>query len=132
MKMTGNKVLLDTSIVIELFSGNTEIADKINKLSAFSISATVLGELYIGIHRVANRSKHLKILSDFMELCTVLDTNKDTAKHYGEIVSSLYKKGKPIPTNDIWIAASARQHGYTLITRDKHFKSIEDLTVKHW
>ena len=130
--MTGNKILLDTNIVIEVLNGNKEIADKINDLSGFSISAVVLGELYIGVNRVSNKSKHLKMLRDFLQLCTVIDVTEETAQHYGEITSFLFKKGKPIPTNDIWIAASAKQHGYTLITRDKHFKEIKDITVKHW
>ena len=130
--MTGSKILLDTNIVIEVFNGNTQIADKINKLSGFAISATVLGELYIGVNRVSNKSKHLKMLQEFLRLCTVLDVTAETAKHYWEITSCLYKKGKPIPTNDIWIAAIAIQHGYTLITRDRHFKEIEDVSVKNW
>jgi tRNA(fMet)-specific endonuclease VapC len=130
--MTGNKILLDTNIVIEVLNGNTEIADKINSFQEFSISATVLGELYIGVNRVTNKSKHLKVLRDFLELCTVLDVNEETAKHYGEITSLLFKKGKPIPSNDIWIAASAKQHDYTLVTRDKHFKEIQDVSIKHW
>ena len=48
------------------------------------------------------------------------------------MVSKLYKKGKPIPTNDIWIAASAKQLGHTLITQDKHFKEIDGVDIQHW
>ena len=61
-----------------------------------------------------------------MKLSTVITIDQDTAKHYGEIIASLYKKGKPIPTNDVWIAAIARQYEFTLITRDKHFNEIEN------
>ena len=132
MKMTGNKILLDSSIVIEVLSGNSEIADKIGRLSGFSISAVALGELYIGVNRVSNKSKHLKMLQDFVQLCTIVDINEETAKYYGEITSALFKKGKPIPSNDIWIAATARQYGYTLVTRDKQFKEIDDVAIKHW
>ena len=130
--MTGNKYLLDTSIVIEVFDGNKEIADKINDLPEFYISSVVLGELYIGINRVTNKSKHLKKLTDFLKLCTVLDADSTTAKYYGECVVHLYKKGKPIPTNDVWIAAIALQHKLTLITNDKHYSEIEGLKVKNW
>lgn len=132
MKKTGNKILLDTNIIIEVLNGNKEIADKINKLPGFSICVIVLGELYIGINRIANKQKHFKILNDFLQLCTVIELNAETARHYGEIVAALYKKGKPIPTNDIWIAACAKQHGFTLITHDKHFKEMHEITVKHW
>ena len=130
--MTGNKILLDTNIVIEIFDGNKSIADKINKLKGFCIPAIVLGELYVGINRVINKPKHLKMLYGFMELSTVITIDKETAKHYGEIIASLYKKGKPIPTNDAWIAAIAKQYEFTLITRDKHFNEIENLKIKKW
>lgn len=69
--MTGSKLLLDTNIIIEVFDGNKEIADKINKLSRFYVPAIVLGELYTGINRVTNKAKHLKKLTDFLTLCVV-------------------------------------------------------------
>lgn len=130
--MTGNNFLLDTNIIIEVFDGNKNIADKISKLPGFYISSVVLGELYIGINRVTNKAKHLKKLQDFLQLCTVLNADEVTAQHYGLIVAELYKKGKPIPTNDIWIAESAFQHELVLITRDKHFTEIAGLQTKSW
>jgi tRNA(fMet)-specific endonuclease VapC len=130
--MTGSKILLDTNIVIEIFKGNRTIADKLHKLPGFFLPAIVLGELYIGINRVANRTKHLKELNSFLQLCTVLPVDKTTAKKYGELIAALYKKGKPLPTNDVWIAATAIQHKLTLITRDDHFEEIDKLKTKYW
>ena len=60
MRMTGNKIFLDSNIVIEVFSGNKNIADKIHELPDFYISAIVLGELYVGINRVVNKKKAFK------------------------------------------------------------------------
>jgi tRNA(fMet)-specific endonuclease VapC len=130
--MTGNKILLDTNIIIELFNGNTPIADKLSTFPEFFISSVVLGELYIGINRVTNRAKHLSKLNSFLQLCIVLPIDKLVAKKYGEIIAALYKKGKPIPTNDVWIAATAMKHKLTLITRDSHFSEINKLKMKHW
>ena len=130
--MTGNNYVLDTNIVIEVFNGNKEFADKISNQSILFISSVVLGELFVGIYRVTNKAKHLKMLHNFLKLCTILNTDSKTSEYYGEIIASLYKKGKPIPTNDVWIAAVAKQHGFTLITKDKHFKEIEGLSLKHW
>ncbi|WP_315814211.1 type II toxin-antitoxin system VapC family toxin [Paraflavitalea speifideaquila] len=130
--MTGNNLLLDTNIVIEVFDGNKDVADKISKLSEFYISSIVLGELYIGVNRVTNKAKHLKKVNDFLKLCTVINIDSETAIHYGETIAALYKKGKPLPINDVWIAASAIQHDLTLITRDKHFNEISNLKVKSW
>ena len=132
MKKTGSKLLLDTNIVIEVMRGNHELAEKINRHSGFAVSVTVAGELYIGVNRVSNKVKHMKMLARFLDMCTILSVDQDTAVHYGAIASDLQKKGKPIPTNDIWIAASAVQHGYTLATRDNHFREIDGLQVKHW
>jgi predicted nucleic acid-binding protein len=78
--MTGNKILLDTNIVIEVFEGNILIAGKLHKLSRFCISSVVLGELYIGVHRVVNKAKHLKKLNDF---CGYVQCLMPTAKLTG-------------------------------------------------
>jgi tRNA(fMet)-specific endonuclease VapC len=130
--MNGTNYLLDTNVIIELFKGNKAIAFNINKLKQFYISSIVLGELYIGINRVANKTKHLNKLNDFLELCIVINIDSITAKIYGETVAALYLKGNPIPTNDIWIAATALQHQLTLITGDNHFKQIDKLKMKAW
>lgn len=82
--------------------------------------------------RVTNKAKHLKMLNNFLQLCTVLNIDSFTAQFYGEIVASLYKKGKPLPTNDIWIAATAKQHNLTLVSKDKHFKEISSIVFQHW
>jgi tRNA(fMet)-specific endonuclease VapC len=130
--MTGNEIFLDSNIVIEIFAGNKVLADKINELPSFYISSIVLGELYIGINRVVNKRKHLNKLAFFLELCTVLNVDETTARFFGEITASLYKKGKPIPTNDVWIAASVIQHNLTLISYDKHFKEIDNILLESW
>jgi tRNA(fMet)-specific endonuclease VapC len=98
----------------------------------YSSLSIVLGELYVGINRVLNKPKHLKMLHSFLELSQVIAIDEGTAIHYGEIVALLYKKGKPIPTNDVWIAAIAKQYELTLVTRDKHFNEIDDLRIKKW
>lgn len=127
--MTGNNYLLDTNVVIELFKGNKAIADKINNLKQFYISSIVLGELYIGVNRVTNKAKHLKKLQSFLELCTIVSIDNITAKLYGETVAALYAKGNPIPTNDIWIAATAIQHNFILVTNDQHFNYIKAVKI---
>ena len=132
IQITGSKFLLDTNIIVEIFAGNKEIADKLIKFSDFFISVVVLGELYIGVNRVANKAKHLKKLNDFLELCTVLNSDRVTAMYYGGIVANLNKKGKPLPINDVWIAAAAMQYYLTLVTRDKHFNEIQGLKLKAW
>ncbi len=130
--MTGNKILLDTNIVIEIFDGNHDYAEKISKEEILYLPSIVLGELYTGVNRVANKTKHLKKLTDFLTLCSVINIDSVTSKYYGQIIAALYKKGKPIPTNDVWIASIALQHNFTLITNDGHFKEVANLRFKKW
>jgi tRNA(fMet)-specific endonuclease VapC len=130
--MTGNKTFLDSNIIIEIFAGNKAIADKTNELPTFYISSIVLGEHYVGINRVINKNKHLNKLTAFLEMCTILDVDQTTAQFFGEITAALYKKGKPIPTNDIWIAATVKQHNLKLISRDKHFAEVGDILLESW
>ena len=62
---------------------------------------------------------------------TILVCDTETARQYGRIKVELRRKGRPIPENDMWIAAVALQHGLTLATRDAHFDAIDGLTVAH-
>jgi tRNA(fMet)-specific endonuclease VapC len=132
MPMTGSNYLLDTNIIIEIFDGNKKHADKIHKLEDFYLPSIVVGELYTGVNRVANKAKHLKKLTQLLELCTVLNVDIETSKIYGEIIAALYKKGKPLPTNDVWIAAITLQNNCILVTNDNHFKEIETLKIEKW
>lgn len=113
--MPGSNYLLDTNIVIEILSGNAQIAEKIRELPEFSLCTTVLGELYVGVYRVSNKIKHEKKLLDFLGYCEVILTDTSTSQKFGELSAALYKKGKPIPSNDIWIASIAIQHNLVLV-----------------
>jgi tRNA(fMet)-specific endonuclease VapC len=84
----GNNFLVDTNIIIEVFDGNQEIADKINETPRFYISTIILGELHIGINRVSNKAKHLKKLNLFLDLCDILIVDAETSKYFGEITAS--------------------------------------------
>lgn len=130
--MTGNNYLIDSNIVIEIFDGNKKFADKLYKQDEILMPVIVMGELYTGINRVTNKAKHLKKLTDLLTLCTVINIDTNTAKIYGELIAALYKKGKPIPTNDVWIAALAIQHTITIATKDNHFKEIDGLLFEMW
>jgi tRNA(fMet)-specific endonuclease VapC len=52
--------------------------------------------------------------------------------NYGQIKAELESKGRPIPDNDMWIAAIARQHNLTLVTRDAHFLQVADISKLSW
>jgi len=61
-----------------------------------------------------------------------LDSDVETTRNYGRIKAQLRKKGKPIPNNDVWIAAIALQYDLTVVTRDKHFDQVDGLKIEKW
>lgn len=130
--MTGSNILLDTNIVIELFKGNEAIIANLEDRDMVDIPYVVLGELLLGAYRSANLKKHKSEISSFLKRCNVIGANAETSDTYGTIKAELLQKGKPIPENDIWIAAVAKQYGYTLVTRDKHFNEVNGLRVVNW
>lgn len=78
----------------------------------------------------ANPTLHTSIIYALKSVVLACDT--DTARHYGYIKDHLRAKGNPIPENDIWIAALAKQYHLTLISRDQHFSVIKEIKVEQW
>jgi tRNA(fMet)-specific endonuclease VapC len=132
MKMTGNKFLLDTNIVSAWLKGESAIADKIDKAREIHIPVIVIGELYYGALFSTQIEKNTRDIKDITSRYSILPVDEETALLYGTIKAELRKKGKPIPENDIWIAAVARQYNLTVATRDKHFNEIDGLKTKKW
>lgn len=128
--MSGNKYLLDTNIIIDLFIGNQETKQQIQQLEIPIVSAITIGELFYGAEKSQQKSKHIKQVNEFIEICVILDVNIATTRIYASIKNALKLKGRPIPENDLWIAATCIQHGLMLITKDKHFAEIENLVLK--
>ena len=110
--MIGNKLLPDKNIVVELFRGSQAIIK-------------LLDELYLGAYRSASVPKKLQEIKNFLERCIVLFADATTADKYAIIKATLLNKGKPIPENDIWIAATANILNATLITTDNDFDHLQ-------
>lgn len=126
--MAGN-LLLDTSAVIELFNEDPAAMQTVANAPAVSVSAITLGELLYGAERSNFRSENIAEINEFASSIAILSCDVETASHYGFIKHLLRKKGKPLPENDVWIAAVARQHRLTLLTRDAHFKEVSGLPL---
>lgn len=123
--------LLDTNIVIAILNRKLQVTPQ-QEASPVLLSSIVLGELYLGAHRSARTEENLRRLEVFAAGYPILGCDQETAERYGQIKSRLLSKGSPLPENDIWIAATAVQHGLTLVTRDKHFDAIEGLSTESW
>ena len=124
-----NRVLLDTNAYTALMAGDGRIADELARNEAILLSPIVVGELYDGFLNGTRSQQNRTILSRFREkprtLCVpITDT---TADWFAEIKRMLRKKGRPIPINDVWIAASCMEHGARIISFDRHFAEIDGL-----
>ena len=91
------------------------------------IPSVVLGELYYGFPKGSKQEYNEKKLQELIDRLQIkiIDVNRDVARKYSLIFGSLQKKGRKIPINDVWIAASCMEVGGTLLTRDKHFKYVD-------
>jgi tRNA(fMet)-specific endonuclease VapC len=92
----------------------------------------VLAEYRYGIAQSRNRAAYANWLKALLNDCLVLDINEPSTHHYAEITLDLRRKGTPIPTNDIWIAALCRQHALPLLSRDRHFDLVAGIKRIGW
>jgi tRNA(fMet)-specific endonuclease VapC len=96
------------------------------------VPSITMGELFSGAERSSRRAVRLAETEAFADGAEVLPCDLETARHYGAIESALRAKGRPIPDNDIWIAALAQQYELVVVTRDAHFGEVDALPVLSW
>ena len=124
--------LLDTNIVIAIFAREASVQTGLANAAEVFISSVVVGELYYGAYKSTRVADNIAKIDEFAARNMVLGCDVGTAQEYGQIKNELRAKGKPIPENDIWIAATARQHKLTLVTRDGHFGEVDGLGIEAW
>jgi tRNA(fMet)-specific endonuclease VapC len=126
------KLLLDTNAYTEMRRGNNEVATLVRKSQAICFSTIVVGELLYGFQWGKKTKQNNDDLFNFLNDPHVLLLNVSlvTADRFARIFAQLRKKGTPIPTNDIWIAAHAMEHGADLVTADAHFDNVAGLVVQ--
>ncbi len=128
-----SRALLDTSGYSAFMRGDPTVKEMLQTVDAIYLDAVVLGELRAGFQRGRMRQKNDARLRQFLASSRVsaLAVDEETAERYAVILNALWNAGTPIPTNDIWIAASAMQYGLVVITTDAHFLKIPQILVWH-
>ncbi len=123
------RVLLDTSAYSALMRGHRGVAAMVRRAEGVLLSAVVVGELLYGFRHGERFEENAARLEAFLAnpFVTLLDVGFTTASRFGRIAASLRRKGEPIPTNDIWIAAQAMETGADLLSSDPHFGAVEGL-----
>jgi predicted nucleic acid-binding protein len=111
--------------------GHAEVCAVVRTNEEIFLSSIVLGELAAGFIKGSRRRKNEAELRRFLASprVGVLDVSEETAERYAVILNSLWRAGTPIPTNDIWIAASAMEYGLHVITTDAHYQKISQIMV---
>lgn len=117
-------MILDTNALFAAADDDPAIIGLLARADQMAIPVIVLGEYRHGIAQSRNRASQENWLTGLLNDCLVLDVNEPTTHHYAEITLELKRKGKPIPTNDVWIAALCRQHALPVLSRDRHFDLI--------
>jgi tRNA(fMet)-specific endonuclease VapC len=127
-----NRILIDTNIYSCALRGDPEIVKVLRQVSHIGLSAISIGELLSGFKGGNREKENRKELGIFLDSprVTLYSIDEYTAEYYCSIINQLKTLGAPIPTNDIWIAAVAFQHGLQLFTLDKHFSHIEGLLLR--
>jgi predicted nucleic acid-binding protein len=122
-------ILIDTNAYTAFMLGEVAVVEVLAHAERIGLSSVVLGELLGGFAAGTRESKNRAELARFMDSprVEVVPVTAQTADSYALVYSALRRKGQPIPTNDLWIAASALEQGAALLTRDAHFAHIDGL-----
>ena len=117
-------MIVDTNALSAAADGDSSVIAILSRADQMVIPVIALGEYRYGIALSRNRASYESWLTGLVQDCLVLDITEPTTQYYAEIVLELKRKGKPIPTNDLWIAALCRQHSLPLLSRDRHFDLV--------
>jgi tRNA(fMet)-specific endonuclease VapC len=122
-------ILLDTNAYVRFLAGDERVLDRLARAGRVKMSVFVLGELLAGFKAGGREKQNRQLLERFLAKPSVdvLEATRETAEYFGLIKAALKKAGRPIPLNDVWIAAHALETGSVLATYDKHFAAVPGL-----
>ncbi len=123
--------LLDTSAYVALARNHAGIVESLAETDVLFMSSITLGELGAGFRKGAHFQQNENRLRSFLENedVRILSIDEETAERYAVIYDFLRRTGAPVAPNDLWIAASAMQHGLHLLTLDGDFKRIPQILI---
>ncbi len=125
-------MILDTNALSAAADDDPGVVALLARAEQMVLPVIVLGEYRHGFAQSRHRASYESWLAELLPYCVVLDIQEPTTHHYAEISLELKRKGKPIPTNDLWIAALCRQHSLPLLSRDRHFDLVAGTKRIDW
>lgn len=131
--MENHRLMMDTSAYAAFLRGNPRVKEALQEADEIVLNPVVLGELLAGFLMGRNEGKNRAILRDFLNSprVVVVEMDEETSERYAVILHFLRMSGTPIPTNDVWIAASAMQHGLKVLTTDKHYLKVAQILTEY-
>lgn len=123
------KILLDSNAYSQLMRGHDQIAELVRGSREVLLSAVAVGELMYGFRQGSRFKRNAAQLRSFLDspYVSFVPVGPVTADRYSRIATLLKAKGRPIPTNDMWIAAHAMETGADLISADRHFQYVDGI-----
>lgn len=125
------RILIDTNAYAAFKRNDPAAVSILKSVEYIGVNIVVLGELLSGFTGGSKEEKNKKELEQFLDSprVDIVQMDEETSEFYAEIYRDLKKKGSPIPSNDMWVAASAMRHGLALLTFDDHFENIDGLIL---
>lgn len=122
-----SRYCLDTSAYSHFKRGHPPVVDLIDRASWVGVPSIVIGELWVGFLQGNRIERNQRDLTEFLSHPVVeeLPVNGEIGEIYAAIATALRKAGSPVPSNDIWIAATAARAGATVLTYDPHFSAMK-------
>ena len=125
-------MILDTNGLSALADGDVALEPILRQAAGIALPAIVLGEYRYGIWQSRHRLRYERWLAEAIAGYQVLAVDQGTADHYADVREVLKRRARPIPANDLWIAALARQHRLPILSRDRHFDFVPGLRRIGW
>jgi tRNA(fMet)-specific endonuclease VapC len=125
-------LILDTNALSAAADREPSALAIVSEAERIAVPVIVLGEYRLGIAQSRHRASYENWLQEWVSSVTVLDIDEETSQSYAALGLELKRKGRPIPTNDLWIAALCRQHGLSILSRDQHFDVVPGIRRLTW
>ena len=125
-------MILDTNGLSAMAEGDKSLQAVVSESKGIDLPVIVLGEFRFGIIGSRRYLHYERWLEGLLRDCRILVVDEGTAAHYAVIRDELKVKGRPIPSNDAWIAALARQHSLPVVSRDQHFDFVPSVKRVSW
>ena len=126
------QLVLDTNALSDFAELEPSIMALLADVQRLAVPVVVIGEYRFGIAQTRDATDYNNWLNRLVIESSVLDVTDQTTHHYAAIRLQLKRIGRPIPMNDVWIAALCRQHELPLLSRDRHFDAVAGIQRLDW